>query len=155
MKQDHQQESDSDVIDIDLAREMGRVCVCFNLRKATRYVTQFYDKELRSTGLRVTQLTLLTAIRVMAPTNLKRLSEAVGMDQTTLSRNIGLLQKKGLVELEAGSDLRYTENFPYAWRTRRIKASVSFVESGAGRDSLQNWFRQLDVGIGIRWFDQA
>ena len=106
MKQDHQQESDSDVIDIDLAREMGRVCVCFNLRKATRYVTQFYDKELRSTGLRVTQLTLLTAIRVMAPTNLKRLSEAVGMDQTTLSRNVGLLQKKGLVEMEPGSDLR-------------------------------------------------
>lgn len=105
MKQDDQQERDNH-IDIDLAREMGRVCVCFNLRKATRYVTQFYDKELRSTGLRVTQLTLLTAIRVMAPTNLKRLSEAVGMDQTTLSRNVGLLQKKGLVEMEPGSDLR-------------------------------------------------
>ena len=105
MKQDDQQESDNQ-IDIDLAREMGRVCVCFNLRKDTRYVTQFYDKELRSTGLRVTQLTLLTAVRVMAPTNLKRLSEAVGMDQTTLSRNVGLLQKKGLVEMEPGSDLR-------------------------------------------------
>ncbi|MFA6222816.1 MAG: MarR family winged helix-turn-helix transcriptional regulator [Desulfomonilaceae bacterium] len=105
MKQDDQQERDNH-IDIDLAREMGRVCVCFNLRKATRYVTQFYDKELRSTGLRVTQLTLLTAIRVMGPTNLKRLSEAVGMDQTTLSRNVGLLQKKGLVEMEPGSDLR-------------------------------------------------
>ena len=105
MKQDDQQESDNQ-IDIDLARQMGRVCVCFNLRKATRYVTQFYDKELRSTGLRVTQLTLLTAVRVMAPTNLKRLSEAVGMDQTTLSRNVGLLQKKGLVEMEPGSDLR-------------------------------------------------
>jgi DNA-binding MarR family transcriptional regulator len=120
MKQGDPQECDNH-IDIDLAREMGRVCVCFNLRKATRYVTQFYDRELRSTGLRVTQVTLLAAIRVMGPTNLKRLSEAVGMDQTTLSRNTGLLQKKGLVEMESGSDLR----------TRRISLTQR------GHDGLQ------------------
>jgi len=105
IKQDDQKER-RDCIDMDLARDMGRTCVCFNMRKATRFITQFYDSELKSTGLRVTQLSLMTAIRVMGPTSFKPLSEAIGMDQTTLSRNISLLQKKGLVELESGEDHR-------------------------------------------------
>jgi DNA-binding MarR family transcriptional regulator len=105
IKHDDQKEP-RDCVDMDLARGMGRTCVCFNMRKATRFVTQFYDSSLKSTGLRVTQLSLMTAIRVMGPTSFKRLSEAIGMDQTTLSRNIGLLQKRGLVEMEPGSDLR-------------------------------------------------
>ncbi|MCL5126705.1 MAG: MarR family winged helix-turn-helix transcriptional regulator [Deltaproteobacteria bacterium] len=105
LKQDDQKER-MDCIDMDLARDMGRTCVCFNMRKATRFITQFYDRSLRSTGLRVTQLTLMTAIRVLGPTSFKRLSEAVGMDQTTLSRNVSLLEKKGLVELESGEDHR-------------------------------------------------
>ena len=153
MKQDDQQERDNH-IDIDLAREMGRVCVCFNLRKATRYVTQFYDKELRSTGLRVTQLTLLTAIRVMGPTNLKRLSEAVGMDQTTLSRNVALLQKKGLVEMEAGSDLR-TRKISLTHRGHEglkqayplWKAAQAQIVSKIGSD---NWMSVLESVGSIR-----
>lgn len=103
MKQKQQERYD--ILDKNLAQEMGRNCVCFNMRKATRYITKFYDAQLKPTGLRVTQLTLMTAIRVMGPTTFRRLSEAVGMDQTTLSRNISLLQKKGLVELESGEDL--------------------------------------------------
>lgn len=105
MKQEDQKEP-RDCVDMNLARDMGRTCVCFNMRKATRFVTQFYDSSLKSTGLRVTQLSLMTAIRVMGPTSFKSLSEAIGMDQTTLSRNIGLLLKRGLVEMEPGADLR-------------------------------------------------
>ena len=93
MKQDDTKEP-KDCIDMNLARDMGRTCVCFNMRKATRFITQFYDRSLRSTGLRVTQLTLLTAIRVMGPTSFKRLSEAVGMDQTTLSEMLACWKRK-------------------------------------------------------------
>ena len=103
MKQKQQERYD--ILDKNLAQEMGRNCVCFNMRKATRCMTKFYDAQLKPTGLRVTQLTLMTAIRVMGPTTFRRLSEAVGMDQTTLSRNISLLQKKGLVELESGGEI--------------------------------------------------
>ncbi len=106
MKQDSPVEP-KDWIDMNLARDMGRTCVCFNMRKTTRFITQFYDRSLRPTGLRVTQMTLMTAIRVLGPTSFKRLSEAVGMDQTTLSRNVSLLEKKGLVETEAGEDHRW------------------------------------------------
>ena len=48
---------------------LGQTCVCFNMRKTTRFITQFYDRSLKSTGLRVTQMTLMTAIRVLGPTS--------------------------------------------------------------------------------------
>jgi hypothetical protein len=37
-------------------------CLCANLRRAVRAVTQVYDWPLRPVGLRATQLTLLQAL---------------------------------------------------------------------------------------------
>ena len=39
----------------------GHCCACFNLRKATRAVTQYFDEKMRETGLRATQLGILMA----------------------------------------------------------------------------------------------
>jgi DNA-binding MarR family transcriptional regulator len=91
---------------LDVAHEMGRTCACFNLRKAARRVTSFYDAALRPSGLKVTQMTLLTAIRVLEPVTINRLAKAIVMDRTTLSRNVSLLKKKGMIDIEPGDDLR-------------------------------------------------
>ncbi len=95
-----------DRLPLDIALEMGKSCTCFNLRKATRRVTSFYDAALKPCGLKVTQMTLLTAIRVLEPITIKRLAKAIVMDRTTLSRNVSLLSKKGMIDIEAGEDLR-------------------------------------------------
>jgi hypothetical protein len=95
-----------ETLPLDTALEMGKSCTCFNLRKATRRVTSFYDAALKPSGLKVTQMTLLTAIRVLEPVTIKRLAKAIVMDRTTLSRNVALLNKKGLIEVEPGDDLR-------------------------------------------------
>ncbi len=39
-----------------------QICVCTNLRKKTRVVTQLYDKILEPTNLKVTQYALLANI---------------------------------------------------------------------------------------------
>lgn len=91
---------------LDTALEMGKSCMCFNLRKATRRVTSFYDAALKPSGLKVTQMTLLTAIRVLEPVTIKRLAKAIVMDRTALSRNVSLLNKKGMIDIEPGDDLR-------------------------------------------------
>jgi DNA-binding MarR family transcriptional regulator len=91
---------------LDTALEMGKSCTCFNLRKATRRVTSFYDAALKPSGLKVTQMTLLTAIRVLEPVTIKRLAKAIVIDRTTLSRNVSLLNKKGMIDIEPGDDLR-------------------------------------------------
>lgn len=81
-------------------------CACFNLRKVTRAVTQFYDEMLRPAGLRITQFSLLVAVRMAGPVGVTRLAELTVMDRTTLTRNLELLQKQGLIEVAAGADRR-------------------------------------------------
>ena len=63
-------------------------CVCFRLRRTARAVTQFYDRALRPYGLRVTQLPILVAASMAEAVELSPLSEKLGMDRTTLLRNV-------------------------------------------------------------------
>jgi len=42
-----------------------KACVCGNLRKASRSITQFYDKLLAPSGITITQLALLRTISIV------------------------------------------------------------------------------------------
>lgn len=88
------------------AKTMANTCVCFSIRRAARAVTQMYDDALRPAGIRSTQLALLNAIRLIGPLSVKRLAAAVVIDRTTLTRSLRLLEREGLVRIEAGDDLR-------------------------------------------------
>ncbi len=78
-------------------RTIGRDCTCHNLRKATRAVTQYYDSILQPSGLRATQVAVLTAAAIAGPAPIGRLAEQLGMDRTTLTRNLAPLEKSGLI----------------------------------------------------------
>ena len=84
-------------------------CACFNLRKAARAVTQLYDEALRPTGLRITQFSLLAVLRLTGRVSMTRLAEETVMDRTTLSRNLEVLERDGLVWVELGTDARVRE----------------------------------------------
>ena len=84
-------------------------CACFNLRKASRAVTQLYDEALRPSGLRVTQFSLLTMLRLTGRLPMTRLADEAVMDRTTLSRNLEVLARDGLVWVEPGADARVRE----------------------------------------------
>lgn len=73
-------------------------CVCNSLRMVSRAVTQLYDDVLRPSGLRVTQFSLLAAIARRGEANLRQLTHALAIDQTTLTRSLALLETGGLVE---------------------------------------------------------
>jgi DNA-binding MarR family transcriptional regulator len=73
-------------------------CVCNMLRMATRAVTQLYDDALRPSGLRASQFSILATIAGRGEANLKRLEEMLAIDQTTLTRNLSILEREGLLE---------------------------------------------------------
>lgn len=77
-------------------------CVCFNLRRVTRAVTQFYDAEMRRYGIRPTQGSILASLRARESWNMAELSYWLGMDRTTLVRNLKPLQRDGFVEVSGG-----------------------------------------------------
>ena len=76
-------------------------CVCLAARKAARATTRLYDAALRPLDLRVTQFTLLAALRVAeqrdATLSITDLADELAMERTTLSRNLGPLEARGLV----------------------------------------------------------
>lgn len=81
-------------------------CAGFNLRKASRAVGQFYDEILRPAGIRGTQYSLLVAIKLNGPVLVTKLAEDVVMDRTTLTRNLEILGKQGLISVSSGEDRR-------------------------------------------------
>ncbi len=81
-------------------------CACFNLRKATRAVTQIYDEMLRPAGIRITQFSLLVAVSMAGPVTVSQLADLSVMDRTTLTRNLEVLQKQRLIEVSPGDDRR-------------------------------------------------
>jgi len=85
---------------------IAQQCTCSNLRKATRAITLMYDRALRPSGLKTTQFLLLTEIKVSAPITMKPLARKMLMHRTALARNLKLLEKKGLIQIEPGHDRR-------------------------------------------------
>src|SRR5215213_2384637 len=77
-------------------------CVCFNLRWVTRAVTQFYDAEMRRHGIRPTQGSILASLQAKDSWSMADLSNWLGMDRTTLVRNLRPLQRDGLVKVMGG-----------------------------------------------------
>jgi DNA-binding MarR family transcriptional regulator len=86
--------------------EISRHCACFNLRRAARAITQLYDHALAPTGLRATQFTLLVALARASAVPFTTLARALGMDRTTLTRNVAPLERDGLLAMRPGPDRR-------------------------------------------------
>ena len=84
-------------------------CVCFNLRWVTRKVTQFFDAEMRRHGIRPTQGTILLALNAKESWTMADLSDWLGMERTTLVRNLRPLQRDGLVKAGGGGRGRLVE----------------------------------------------
>ena len=66
---------------------------------ASRAVTRFYDDNLRSVGLRATQLAVLVAVGNEDVTSITVLAKFMGMDRSTLTRNLAPLQREGLIRV--------------------------------------------------------
>jgi len=81
----------------DLLRGQQGMCVCGNLRMAARLVTAYYDAALRPCGIEANQMTMLWVAHAEDAQPASQLAHAAGMDQSTASRNLAVLQARGLV----------------------------------------------------------
>lgn len=80
-------------------------CTCFRLRKLTRAMSRLYDQHLARAGLKTTQYSVLVnAARAARP--VAEMADMLGLDRTTLTRNLKPLIEAGWVTLEHGSDSR-------------------------------------------------
>ncbi len=120
-------------------------CLCANLRRASRALTQRYDQALRPLDITITQFTILQALSLTGVVSQGRLAEILAMDSTTLTRTLAIMSKHGWILSEPGPDRR----------ERRLSLSP------AGRRKFQavlpHWQRtqaQLRARLGPdRWGD--
>lgn len=87
-----------------IAAEMR--CTCAVLRRTARRLTQVYDDAMRSTGLKLTQYSVLSNLAQAEDPSITDLAERLMMDRTTLTRNLRPLEKAGWVRLGRGGDAR-------------------------------------------------
>ncbi len=85
---------------------ISRDCACFTLRRGARAITQLYDGALAPTGVRATQFTLLVALARAGAIPFTKLAGVLGMDRTTLTRNVAPLERDGLLTIGSGADRR-------------------------------------------------
>jgi DNA-binding MarR family transcriptional regulator len=81
-------------------------CACANIRRLSRLVTRLYDAELHESGLEVTQFGVLSAVRKLGDASHGQLARGFGMDSTTVTRTVGLLERRGWVARRIGADRR-------------------------------------------------
>jgi len=79
--------------------QMRGTCAAQALRRASRLITQSYDKALAPSGLKVTQLPILVALGAHGPIPLTPLAGALALDRTTLTRNLRILEQRGVVTM--------------------------------------------------------
>ena len=85
---------------------MAKTCASSNLRRIARLVTRHYDRYLEPTGVTATQLPILAAIGAEMGESISHLAEILGIERSTLSRDLNVLRRKGLVESRPGADER-------------------------------------------------
>ena len=88
---------------------MVAACVCLNLRKASRIITQMFDDALKPSGLRSTQLPVLATLVSAGPMTVNSVAEELLMDRTSLSRLLRPLVTRGLIKMTPGQDRRTRE----------------------------------------------
>jgi DNA-binding MarR family transcriptional regulator len=89
-----------------IARQVPATCMGLHVRRASRIMAQRYDAALHPVGLVQTQFTLMVAIHLLEPLTITQLAQELFTDQTTITRNIKLLEKRGLVAITPGEDRR-------------------------------------------------
>ncbi len=81
-------------------------CTGALMRRTMRRLSQHYDEALRPLNLKLTQYSVLANLAAYPDSSITDLADVLEMDRTTLTRNLGPLQRRGLVQIRTGSSPR-------------------------------------------------
>ncbi|MGX5218792.1 MarR family winged helix-turn-helix transcriptional regulator [Pseudomonas sp. S9] len=81
-------------------------CLCTQLRRASRGVSKLYDDALSAIGINVAQYSLLKHLQRLEQPSISNLALALGLDRSTLGRNLRVLEARDLVVMQEGADQR-------------------------------------------------
>lgn len=74
-----------------------------------RAITGLYDSVLDDSGLRTTQLAILSAIHARGAITMQELAAGLGVDPSTMTRTLAPMEREGFVAIAPGEDRRVKE----------------------------------------------
>ncbi len=92
----------------DLKRffDLPALCPAFNIRAASRIITQLFDEILKPSGMQITQFAVLVGVQILDSPSISKLARGLVMDRTTLTRGLKPLENEGLIKIVSGEDKR-------------------------------------------------
>jgi len=132
-----------------------QACVCLGVRRAARAVTRAYEEALKPGDLKATQFSLLAYLTLDPAASFADITEHMAMDQSTLTRNLRPLERRGLVSVRPGADRR-TRSITLTAKGRRLYEEVlplwqqvqSRVVERLGRSGWSDLRSALDRLVG-------
>ena len=132
-------------------------CYCTNLRRSANIISDFYDAALKDAGLTIAQYHLLINLSRLGCANITHGAEYVGLERSTMVRNIKLLQSRDFVEISGG----HGKVFTLSSEGRRVldlaaplwREAQEQVEAVLGKDDTVAVFRISEKlqGLSRRW----
>lgn len=110
------------------AREI-EPCACSQVRRTARKLSLVYDHALSEVGLTVTQYAVLVNVARARQVSRTALAASLGMDRTTLTRNLRPLERAKLIVKAPSKDRRERLLCLSADGERKLRASYAIWES--------------------------
>lgn len=78
------------------------LCYCTNMRRSAKAISDIYNNALKKADMTVAQYYILINLERMGRSNITHWAERVGLDRSTMIRNIKLLQSKDWIDEAEG-----------------------------------------------------
>jgi DNA-binding MarR family transcriptional regulator len=108
-------------------------CVSNNLQQTARAVNRIYAEAMQPAGLGRSQFSLLMHLHRQGPMSMTDIAERLYMDRTTLTRNLGPLERAGYVKRGSGDDARIKLVEITAAGKRKLRDAQKYWREAQGR----------------------
>ncbi len=81
-------------------------CYCLMLRRAASSVTDMYDKTLAEYGITLNQFSIIINLNNMSMATTTELAQQIGLERSTLVRNLKAIMAMGYIENVSGENER-------------------------------------------------
>jgi len=107
-------------------------CLCANLRRAARALSQIYEEALRTAGLRGSQFTILQTLSLAGELTQGQMAHWLAMDSTTLTRTLAIMERQKWIARRRGADRReWRFQLSQAGRTKFARALPQWEKAQA------------------------
>lgn len=111
---------------------IGRTCFALHARMTARLLTRRYDDAMRPLGLRSPQFAILGAISHETGLSETALAARLGLERTTLVRNLKLLERRGWIEAVPGERRLLSHRLTDSGRATLLQAIPLWQEAQTG-----------------------